>query len=409
MNRQKGIYVPLVQGTKEWLDWRMGHVGGSQAAIIKMGDEHRYSSPVMLWKLMTNRIKDEIIDPKQRERMDRGHRLEPIARDLFITRSGIYVAPACFEHPYYRFAGASLDGISEDGRVMAEIKAPGKENHDIALKGEIPEMYYIQIQWQFAVTGAEEAYYVSYDPDTYPVDDIRQLVIIRVKPNMPFIEDLMIRGYNFMKFVYMDVPPDNSYASTFRFMNGITQLTGFTTAGKDEVGKILENVAGTERFAYADPLKRSAVDMGLVDNRIFTDIAYKKRNRQKLVDFGRTMRSLYPDIWVKGVFNPQTGLYESAKETGVHITDCHYINEVSYGDKTARDLEINHRLIWVERPGVKPVGEEPYTTVYLRSMANFIIHNNVDFKKHGREPLEQAVLAALGSSQKEVFASDFLK
>jgi putative phage-type endonuclease len=415
--RTKGIEVKLVQGSPEWHEWRKGGVGGSDAAIIKMWHEHPFSSPYQLWQLKMGLIKETEFTGDQKRAVDRGHDLEPVARELFIKATGIHIEPSCFIHPDYPFVRASLDGVNEDHSIIVELKCPLKwEYHKHAVEGKIWDYYYVQIQHQLAVTGADFALFASYFPEAEKEED-RFVICPVVKPKHSFIEDLLVREKNFWQCVVKGIPPTDEYDFSRHHatlgIKGIVQLSGFAEVGKDTTGLVLATELQMRRYAYADALKRAAVECGVVDGRVFTDKVYKSKHRKKLVDFGRGMRSVDPDVWVRGIFNSRSGIYEAATQNGVFITDCRYANEVIAGMKAARDLNLPHRLIWIERPGCKPKGEEGYTTIHLKALADHIIYNDdpVPNLKANEWPisLESAVLYVFGTGIREVKASDFIK
>jgi len=60
---------------------------------------------------------------------------------------------------------ASLDGISECGKHIVEIKCAGKRDHALALEGVVPAHYIPQVQTQIEVCGVTQAYYYSFDGD----------------------------------------------------------------------------------------------------------------------------------------------------------------------------------------------------------------------------------------------------
>ena len=65
---------------------------------------------------------------------------------------------------------ASLDGMDLDGSLILEIKCPYKgqasELWNDALQGRVPAHYFLQIQHQLMVSGAEIAHYWVYDGNT---------------------------------------------------------------------------------------------------------------------------------------------------------------------------------------------------------------------------------------------------
>jgi len=92
--------------------------------------------------------------------MREGLRLEPIARELFAIQNGIEMFPRVVVNDW---AMASLDGMSECGKYIVEIKCPGEKDHLLALQGKIPEHYYPQLQHQLYVTGLQSIFYYSFD------------------------------------------------------------------------------------------------------------------------------------------------------------------------------------------------------------------------------------------------------
>jgi putative phage-type endonuclease len=102
-------------------------------------------------------------EKKSNNAMERGKRLEPEARAHFIESYGVEMTPKVVESTEFNFLGASLDGISENGRKLLEIKCGGSKLHDMAERGEIPEYYRDQMQHQLLVTGAKKCFYYSYD------------------------------------------------------------------------------------------------------------------------------------------------------------------------------------------------------------------------------------------------------
>lgn len=148
--------LALQQNTEEWLEFRKGKLGGSDAPII-MGVSP-WKTPYDLWleklglgKSYTN------------EAMQRGHDLEDSARALFEEENNLLVFPKVIVHKEYEWMIASLDGIDIGGEKIVEIKCPGKQDHSQALSGEVPEKYYPQLQHQIEVAGVESAYYFSFD------------------------------------------------------------------------------------------------------------------------------------------------------------------------------------------------------------------------------------------------------
>jgi len=181
------------QGSEAWLDWRRGGVGASDAPAI-MG-----VSPWMdieaLWLEKTGRATGR----PSSFAMRRGQRLEPEARARYIARTGIRVAPLCLEHGTLRWMRGSLDGISDDGRVVLEVKCPGAADHDVARRGAVPPKYVPQLQHLLAVAGAGVCHYWSYRDG--------EGVLVEVAPDAAYTGRLIGQEQEFWRRVLEDRRP----------------------------------------------------------------------------------------------------------------------------------------------------------------------------------------------------------
>jgi len=185
------ILSSLVQGSQEWLDLRKTKITATDSTSI-MG-----ANP---WKTKIQLYHEKISnDPPivPNERMQRGLDLEPIARDLFILKTGILVFPKVIIKDW---AMASLDGISLDGKCVVEIKCPGEKDHAVAVSGKIPDHYYPQLQHQMYVCNVQFVYYFSFDG----IDG----VIVEVKRDDEYIEKMLIEEKKFYDCIMNKTPPE---------------------------------------------------------------------------------------------------------------------------------------------------------------------------------------------------------
>jgi putative phage-type endonuclease len=150
--------VNLVQGSPEWHVWRNGGIGSSDIAKI-MG-----ISPFGSALEFYNEKAGIVVNDKSSFATERGKKYEPIARDKFNKLKGANYQPDCFEHPEYPYMLASVDGYDEKTHRLLEIKVPGKKDLELAARGEIPEYYNIQMQWQMAIVDVSMMSYICYDP-----------------------------------------------------------------------------------------------------------------------------------------------------------------------------------------------------------------------------------------------------
>src|SRR5258708_7878806 len=148
MTAAKTEFIPIEQGTDEWLDLRKTKITATDAVVI-MG-----ASP---WKTRTELYHEKVcatVPNAPNERMQRGTVLEPIARDLFNMTTGLKMVPKVAVKGW---AMASLDGINEWNEIL-EIKCPGDKDHAIAVVGKVPDHYYPQLQHQMHVCDSHRAF-----------------------------------------------------------------------------------------------------------------------------------------------------------------------------------------------------------------------------------------------------------
>lgn len=173
--------IDMEQGSAEWLALRKKKVTATDAVVI-MGENP--------WKKPSQLLKEKLSNENNtfsNKAMDDGRRLEPIARDLFILQTGIKVKPVVVVKDDW--AMASLDGMSDDMKIV-EIKCPNKkEVHDMAIAGQVPSYYRSQLQHQMFVTGVEEMYYFSFDG----IDG----VIVPVKRDDEYISRMVVEEKKF--------------------------------------------------------------------------------------------------------------------------------------------------------------------------------------------------------------------
>ena len=171
MNK-RSIQVNLEQGSSEWLDYRRDRIMASDVSVI-MGDNP--------WKSPLNLYNDKISGESAffNSAMQRGQKLEPMARGWAINKFKTLFIPNVYQHGKHHWLGASLDGISFDGKTCIEIKC-GLKSHELAKEGVIPEYYKWQMLCQMEVMNLDKIYYISYQSD----DDVIMMVYER--------DDLMI-------------------------------------------------------------------------------------------------------------------------------------------------------------------------------------------------------------------------
>lgn len=138
----------IPQTGQAWHDWRSEGIGATDAGIIIADGKGAET----LLRVKTGKKEASVY---QSPEMLRGKDLEPEARAAYIKEVGITVKPACVENIKTRWLRASLDGISEDGETVVEIKCGDKDYEDVSASGVLPKQYMAQMQHILAVTGLD--------------------------------------------------------------------------------------------------------------------------------------------------------------------------------------------------------------------------------------------------------------
>ncbi len=181
----------LIQGTEEWKELRRNKITATDASVI-MG-----MSP---WKNRLRLYEEKVLGIESaypNAAMQRGVELEPIARGLFSLKVGVDVYPKVIIKDW---AMASLDGISDCGEVMVEIKCPGSTDHSLALRGKVPDHYYPQLQHQLYVSDLDSMYYFSFDG----FDG----VIVEIERNDSYIKSMVEKELAFYESILNKIPPN---------------------------------------------------------------------------------------------------------------------------------------------------------------------------------------------------------
>jgi putative phage-type endonuclease len=147
----------IQQNTPEWLEMRKSKLGASDAPVIMKVSP--YKTPYQLWQEKLGLTEER----EQNAAMQRGHNLEHLARTDLELKLGMPLIPSVKVHKERSWMMASLDALSFDETLAAEIKCPGKEDHAIAQAGEVPQKYFPQLQHQLEVCELEMIHYFSFD------------------------------------------------------------------------------------------------------------------------------------------------------------------------------------------------------------------------------------------------------
>jgi putative phage-type endonuclease len=188
----------MEQGSKEWLEARLGKVTASRVADVIARTKSGYSASRANYmaELICERLTGAAAERFTSAAMDRGIETEAEARDFYAFGIDVPVTQiGLVPHPKILMAAASPDGLVGEAGLV-EIKCPNTATHiETLIEQTIPGRYLTQMMWQMACTGREWCDFVSFDPRLPP--DM-QLFIRRVPRDPAVIADLEREVVNFL-------------------------------------------------------------------------------------------------------------------------------------------------------------------------------------------------------------------
>ena len=185
--------IQLVQGSQEWLDYRLKMRNASETAA--MLGVSPWMSPYQLWLLKTGRSVT-----KATAAMQHGTDMEPAARAAYEAQTGAVMQPLVLQDGPY---SASLDGMDLGGELIVEIKCPYKGQASALWQavsvGEVPEHYRIQVQHQLMVSGAASAHLWVFDGSTG--------LLVEIQRDDACMEAIRGAWDGFQTYLDTDTPP----------------------------------------------------------------------------------------------------------------------------------------------------------------------------------------------------------
>lgn len=158
------MLLTMEQRTEEWFNWRLKGVTSSDVIRCWFSESkdslidnilHKFSPPSNL-------------NPKSQKHIRRGIHFEPIARDFVNLTWGGSFRPVCCQHDVYPYLISSLDGLSEDGNIVLEIKCPSISNFNKLDEFSFDLKHYYQIQWASLISQCKELWLVYYNAHKSP-------------------------------------------------------------------------------------------------------------------------------------------------------------------------------------------------------------------------------------------------
>lgn len=145
----------LIQGSPEWIAFRLEHFGASEAAAM-LGLSSKMTRTELLHLKHTGNAR-EFSDYVQECILDEGHRVEALARPIVVKRIGEKMYPiTCSNEDEGGKLSASCDGLTMDESKGWEHKQWNQSLAEAVAAGDLPDEYMPQPQQCMLVTGAEE-------------------------------------------------------------------------------------------------------------------------------------------------------------------------------------------------------------------------------------------------------------
>lgn len=152
----------LIQGTPEWLAFRLHKHGASEAAAM-LGVSKKVKRTELLHMKATG-LPQEFSDWVQRNILDYGHEVEALARPIVERDIGEDLYPAtCSNEDVGGNLSASCDGLTMLGDTVFEHKQWNAELAESVRAGVLPEEHKPQCQQQLLVTEASKVIFVVSD------------------------------------------------------------------------------------------------------------------------------------------------------------------------------------------------------------------------------------------------------
>ena len=188
----------IEQGSKEWLELRLGKVTASRIAdvLAKGKSGEALSREDYRYELVVQRLTGDPGESFTNAAMEWGTATEPQARIAYEAQADVFVEQVPFVlHPTIEWFGCSPDGLIGD-KGLLEIKCPNSKTHIKYLNaGKPPAKYVPQMQCQMAVTGRQWCDFVSFDP-RLPGD--LQLFVVRLDRDEDYIKSMEAEVVKFL-------------------------------------------------------------------------------------------------------------------------------------------------------------------------------------------------------------------
>lgn len=215
----------------QWLEARRQGLGGSDAAAV-LGLS-RWKTPLTLYQEKRGEADDGNPDTPS---MFWGRTLEPTIRQHYAeqTQRVVRLPDGILTHPKYPFMLATLDGLTDDGRVVEVKTARSANGWGEPGSNQLPTPYLLQVQHYMAVTGCAVA-------DVAVLISGSDFRLYEIPADEELQEMLIARESKFWEHVVNGIPPEPvSCADMLAKFGGSSN--GFAIEATPEVRNALETL-----------------------------------------------------------------------------------------------------------------------------------------------------------------------
>jgi predicted phage-related endonuclease len=244
----------LIQGSEEWLKFRLTHFGASEASSM-LGISTKAKRTELLHMKHTGTAK-EFSDWVQKNILDYGHEVEALARPIIEDLIGEDLYPVtCSDGDL----SASCDGLTMSEEIAFEHKQWNAALAESVRAGTLPEEYWPQCQQIMLVTGAKKVIFVTSDGTS------ENLESIEISPDEAWFERLRAGWAQFERdlaeYVPVDIPEKPKADAIMALPALAVQIRGevitsnlpaFRSAAETFIANIKTDLKTDEDFVQAD-------------------------------------------------------------------------------------------------------------------------------------------------------------
>ncbi len=175
------VFHDIIQNSELWYQLRLGRFTASTFKDLFMG-KTTTGYQKAIYKPVFEKLTGEKPESFTSEYMERGHELEPLAKDCYEKETFNSVSNGGF-FSLGDWIGASPDGLIDYDGIL-EVKCPAYNTMiNYLLTGTLPKTYKYQVYGQLFVTGRQWCDFMAYHPKLAPL-------IIRIERDETIIKEI---------------------------------------------------------------------------------------------------------------------------------------------------------------------------------------------------------------------------